>query len=138
MPRRPAYHRLTKPSPKVSTYLGDLEADIMERLWRLGAATPRQVYEALHRPIVYTTVITVMTRLVEKGLLVRQREGMTHVYRPAQSRDEFLAGASRQVVRDLVADFGDVAIVHFLREVDKLDPERLEELRRLAERDDGR
>lgn len=132
MARRPAYHRLTRPSPKVSTYLGELEAEIMEILWRRTNVTPREVHEALHRPIAYTTVITVMTRLVEKGLLVREADGPTHRYRPAQTRDVFLAAASKSVVEDLVTDFGDMAIVHFLRELDKLDPARLEQLRKLA------
>jgi predicted transcriptional regulator len=137
MARRRAYHKLTKPSPKVSTYLGELEAEIMEQLWRQGGATPREVFEALHRPGAYTTVITVMTRLVQKGLLTREPQGITHCYRPAQSRDQFLSFASRQVVEDLVADFGDAARVHFLRELEKVDPERLRELRKLAESDDG-
>jgi predicted transcriptional regulator len=138
MRRRPAYHRLTRPSPKVSTYLGELEAEIMELLWSRDGATPREVFDALGRPLAYTTVITVMTRLVDKGLLAREAEGPTHRYKSRHSRDEFLSGASRQVIADLVTDFGDVAIVHFLRELDKIDPQRLQQLRKLAGGDDER
>ena len=52
--------------------LGDLEADVMEAIWALGHATVHDVLERLaaaDRELAYTTVMTVMSRLADKGLL---------------------------------------------------------------------
>jgi predicted transcriptional regulator len=131
---KPLYHKITRPAPKVDKYLGELEAAIMTFLWARGAATVREVVEALaaRRPIAYTTVMTVMQRLVAKGLLARSAAGRRHVYRPAVSRAAFLGAVSGRIVQELVADFGDVALAQFLRALDDVDPERLAALRRLA------
>src|SRR5690349_7256712 len=50
--------------------LGDLEADVMEAIWALGQATVHDVHQRLadaNRELAYTTVMTVMSRLAEKG-----------------------------------------------------------------------
>src|SRR5712691_3657779 len=109
---RPRYHKITRPSPKVDKFLGSLEAEIMEYFWRGGSATVRDVVEHLERtrPVAYTTVMTVMTRLAEKGLLARDLVGNTYHYRTALSREEFLGDVSGRIVDDLLADFGEVAI----------------------------
>ena len=60
------------------------------------------------RGTAYTTVMTVMARLADQGVLVRELAGKTFVYRAACSRAEFRAGISGAIVTDLVADFGDV------------------------------
>jgi predicted transcriptional regulator len=70
--------------------------------------------------------------LVEKGLLTRTMQGRSYVYRPAMSREEFFAWVSGRIVRDLIADFGDVAIAQFLQAIESVDPARLQALRRLA------
>ena len=56
--------------------------------------------------------MTIMTRLHAKGLLTRDRDGKTYVYRPAFSREEHRAKLSRDLVRGLVDEFGDVALAH--------------------------
>jgi predicted transcriptional regulator len=132
--RRRAYHKLLRPSPKVEKYLGSLEVSIMELLWDRGEASVRDVVEALRseRDLAYTTVMTVITRLTDKGLLERSVEGRVHRYRPAASRQAFLSGISRRVIDDLIEDFGDVAMAQFIEVLDELDPERLRTLQRLA------
>lgn len=132
--RRPLYHKITRPAPRVDKYLGGLEAAVMEILWARGEATVRDVVAALRptRPVAYTTVMTVMSRLAEKGLLARTAAGRSYVYRPAQSREGFLGAISDRIVRDLVADFGDIAIARFLAAIEAVDPERLDALRALA------
>ena len=118
--------------------LGELEADIMRVVWPRGHATVREVLEALNgersRQIAYTTVMTVMSRLAEKGLLRRQLVGKTHHYEVAQTEQQFLHVASRRMIRSLIDDFGEVAIAEFLAELDEVDPERRRALRRLASR----
>ena len=111
--------------------LGSLELEVMEFMWQARGTTVRQVTKAINhrRPIAYTTVMTVMGHLVDKGLLARIKEGKRYHYRVAQSRDEFLHETSRTRIRILLDDFGDLAIAQFLGEIDNVDAGRLEELR---------
>ena len=71
-----------------------LESEVMEELWARSEATVREVQEALNarggKVRAYTTLLTVMTRLDGKGLLVRRRAGRLDVYAPALSRDAYL------------------------------------------------
>ncbi|MCA1683259.1 MAG: BlaI/MecI/CopY family transcriptional regulator, partial [Actinobacteria bacterium] len=80
----------------------------------------------------YTTVMTIMTRLHAKGLLHRDRDGKTYVYRPAFSREEHRAKLSRDLVRGLVDEFGDVALAQFTAELDSVDGAHRAALRRIA------
>jgi predicted transcriptional regulator len=112
----------------------------MEELWRRsGEATVREVLEALNssasRVRAYTTVMTVMGKLHRKGLLDRRREGKTDIYRPVMSREQYLEARAQAQVGALVDEYGEVALVHFARQMDRLDPKRREQLRRLSRRD---
>ncbi len=115
--------------------LGSLELEVMEFMWRAEEATVQQVAGAINRrrPIAYTTVMTVMGHLVDKGLLSRTMEGKRYRYVVARSRDEFLRETSRTRIRTLLNDFGDLAIAQFLGELDNVDAGRLEELRSLVQ-----
>ncbi len=107
----------------------------MEEVWRRGRATVREVLEALNagaRKRAYTTVMTIMVRLAGKGLLARERKGRADIYAPTMTRDAYLEARASSEVEALVGEFGDVALAHFARQIDRLDPERLEQLRRLA------
>lgn len=116
--------------------LHELEAEVMDEVWARGEATVRDVQEALNarseRARAYTTLLTVMTRLDAKGLLERRRNGRQDVYSPSMSRDRYFAARAEAEVSALVEDFGDLALAHFARHMDRLDPERREALRRLA------
>jgi predicted transcriptional regulator len=119
--------------------LHPLEQEIMEEMWGRGEATVRDVQQALNgrteKERAYTTLLTVMTRLDGKGLLVRRRSGRLDVYASALTREEYLRARAEAEVAALVADFGDLALAHFARHVGRLDPQRLETLRRLASGD---
>jgi predicted transcriptional regulator len=110
----------------------------MEEVWRLGGATVRQVMDALNsrtkKERAYTTIMTIMARLDRKGMLTRDRHGKTDVYAPAYSRDDYLQARAQAEVGALVDEYGEVALVHFARQMDRLDPKRREQLRRLARR----
>ena len=111
--------------------LGSLELQVMEFMWQTGEATVQQVVKTIkrRRPIAYTTVMTVMGHLVDKGLLARTMEGKRYRYQIARSRDEFLLDSSRSMIHTLVDDFGDLAIAQFLGEIDHIDAGKPEELR---------
>ncbi len=111
-------------------HLGELETAIMDVLWNHGAATVRAVLNHLQRtPLAYTTVLTVMTRLVEKGLLLRTRSGRVDIYRAAYGREEFARRSAVVAVRGLVDAYGDVALAQFAAALEQADPERMARLR---------
>jgi predicted transcriptional regulator len=116
--------------------LHELEAEVMDELWRSGEAPVRAVMEALNKSAshkrAYTTYMTIMARLHKKGLLVRRREGKTDFYAPSLSREEYLAVRARTEVEDLVVQYGDVALSHFAQQMASLDPARRRALQRLA------
>ncbi len=72
--------------------LGDLEADILEIVWRKNEATVREIHEELSkkREAAYTTVRTVMTRLAEKDILRKVKSGSAFVYSPVLSKQDFM------------------------------------------------
>jgi BlaI family transcriptional regulator, penicillinase repressor len=75
------------------------ELEIMKVVWSLESATVRQVYETLlkKRHIAYTTVMTMMNILEQKGFLRKSQEDRAYVYSPTQPQ--------KQVVGSLVRDF---------------------------------
>jgi predicted transcriptional regulator len=114
-----------------------LESEVMEEVWRQGRPTTvREVMDALNRrgtkERAYTTIMTIMRRLDDKGLLRRERNQKTHIYSAAISRDDYLEARARAEVGALVDAYGDAALVHFARHVGQLDRKRREQLRRLA------
>jgi len=119
------------------TFLGPLEAAVMDRLWKRHSATVRDMVDDLgrSRSLAYTTVMTIMTRLQAKGLLTRERVGKTYMYRPAFTRDEHRARFSRDIVRGLVDEFGEVALAHFTTELNSVDATHRASLRRIAEKE---
>ncbi len=134
-----ADNRDKKPKEQLVTtlkkLLGSLELQVMEFMWQIGEATVQQVVKTINRrrPIAYTTVMTVMGHLVDKGLLSRTMEGKRYRYQIARSRDEFLLDSSKRMIHTLVDDFGDLAIAQFLGEIDNVEGSKLEELRNRAQ-----
>ncbi len=121
--------------PKAPPPLHELESEVMEQIWRHDEVPVRDVLEALNagpRERAYTTIMTIMVRLDKKGLLRRERRGKTDFYRAVMSRDEYLEARAKSQVDGLVADYGDVALAHFARQLQTLDAKRRAQLRRLA------
>jgi predicted transcriptional regulator len=80
-------------------------------------------------------VLTVMHRLQVKQMLCRRREGRRDLFKPAVEREHYLERRTAAQTGALVDEYGDVALAHFARHLDQLDPERRAQIRRPAERD---
>lgn len=116
--------------------LFELEREIMEIAWRLRRASVRDVLEVLNagaRQRAYTTVMTTMVRLWEKGLLRRERQGRADVYEPVLSAEGYHKARAAREVEALIGEYGDLALAQFARRVDGLDAVRLAKLRELAD-----
>lgn len=113
-------------------FLGPLEARILQTLAENGESTVRSLTGALPRRtlLAYTTVMTVLDHLHQKGLVTRRREGKSFIYAtrftPQELRDRMVG----HLVREIVDDFGDAALVHFASALDRIDRRRLTRLRR--------
>lgn len=118
-----------------------LEREALEEVWHHGAegATVRTVLEAINgrdeKQRAYTTLMTVLGRLHEKGLLERRRAGNADVYRATVTRAEYVAARAQAEIEKLVGEYGDVALAGFVRRVAAEDPRRRAQLRRLARGD---
>jgi predicted transcriptional regulator len=114
---------------KQRAILGPLEAEVMEVVWGSdGPVAVRAMLQRLNRgrrqQLAYTTVMTVMARLVEKEVLSRRRDGRGYVYEATVSDPAEIA------VRSVVREYGDAALAHFVDEA-KADPKVLRRLRRM-------
>jgi predicted transcriptional regulator len=131
-PHTPTPHAPTAAGTAASTALGPLEAEVMAVLWQSGEPLAvRQVATRVNAdrstPLAYTTVMTVMSRLAEKGILARSRGmGRGFLYRPV------VADSADIAVRGVLAQFGDAALARFVDQVE-LDPHLRERLHRLID-----
>ncbi|MBA3946189.1 MAG: BlaI/MecI/CopY family transcriptional regulator [Herpetosiphonaceae bacterium] len=114
--------------------LGPLETEIMQVVWDDQPTTVKKVHRALQakREIAYTTVMTTMTRLAEKGVLSRLREGLAYVYTPAITKREFEATMVQRVLDGLMDDYREETITYLVDYLTKHHPDQLERLRKAA------
>lgn len=122
-----------KPGHKgIRKVLGALEAAIMECLWKRENATVRDVYECLSRDrkIAYTTVMTVMGRLSDKGLLEKAKEGNAYIYSAKVSSDDFNESITSSMMSGLVDHLTAGSLAYFIDAI-SADGQMLDELEKL-------
>jgi predicted transcriptional regulator len=115
----------------LANVLGPLEAQVMEIIWALDEVTVRDVHRALlkKRNIAYTTVMTTMGRLADKGLLKRTEDHPAHRYRPLLTRDQYARSTVKNVVDWLVNHFRDPTVAYFIDRVEAEDEAVIDSLR---------
>ena len=106
----------------------------MKVVWRMDKATVRDVYEALQetRPVAYTTVMTMMRILQEKGYLTKATNDRAHVYRPAKPRQQVIGGMVRDFLDRVFDGASDALLVHLARD-NKLTPKQRRIVRQLLD-----
>jgi len=90
----------------------------MKVVWRKDETTVRDVYETLResRPIAYTTVMTMMRILQEKGYLTKATNDRAHVYRPAKPSQQVIGGMVRDFLDRVFDGASDALLVHLARD----------------------
>jgi predicted transcriptional regulator len=111
--------------------LGPLEAEIMDVVWDTGEVTVRDVHRSLgdSRPLAYTTVMTTLGRLADKGLVKRIEDQPAHRYVALVTREQYARSTVKSVVDWLVVHFPDPAVAYFIDRVEKEDEEVIDRLR---------
>lgn len=118
--------------------VGPLEYACLSTLWRRGGGSVGDVRDDLNRQrsdddeLAYTTVMTVLSRLHDKGVLDRAKRGRGYVYTPVLDERELVAQLSKQAVDELLARYGDVAVAQFASAVRDVSDEYVILLRSLV------
>lgn len=110
--------------------LGDLEAEVMKIVWKSDKATVREVYEQLRleKNLAYTTIMTIMGRLAEKGLLAKESQGNAYIYAPTISERDFATKVVSEVLDGLLEEFAEPALSHMVDKLSSEDNAKLEKL----------
>ena len=115
--------------------LGDLEKSVMDVLWEMSEATGREVFEEIEKekPVAFTTVLTVMDRLLKKGLIKRIKKGGLYVYKTTLSKDDFVKQVSEEVLQGILDISASSAATSFVDILYKTSPDEIERLSKLIE-----
>ena len=121
---------MTPPKARTSSAITDAELTILKSLWDDGPATVRDLLERLGNDQAYTTVQTLVTRLVDKGHVRADRKDLAHVFTAVTTRDEL----ARRQVHDVASSLLDGAVAPLvlrLVESAKFTPDELARFREL-------
>ena len=112
----------------------DRELDVMSVLWDLGSGTVAEVQERLPDRLAYTTVLTVLRTLEEKGYAGHEEEGRAYRYHPLVEREAAGASALERLVRKIFAGSPEMLLTQLVsdRDLSRADIERMRRL--LSER----
>lgn len=116
--------------------LGELETQVMEIVWQ--AERPISVSDVVRvlnkkRNSAYTTIMTIMGRLVDKGVLTRKLDGKNYLYQPKVSRETFVAKSVHNIFTSAISTLGQEAVTYFVKEIQKVNPKKREELLKLLD-----
>ena len=124
---------------KSLTPLGETEMEVLHHVWDLGQATVSDVHARIlaERTVAYTTVMTVMKKLADKGFLTFDSSGPSYVYSAARSPDDVRRGLLQDVL-EKVFKGSPTALVQSLVQTEEIsEAERIEIRQLIAELDDG-
>jgi predicted transcriptional regulator len=117
-----------------SPSLTDAELRLMEVVWKKGVATVADVVDAItgDPPLAYSTVLTTLRILENKGYLVHRKQGRAFVYQPAVERETARDNAIRHLLRRFFDGSPELLLLNLL-ESEKVGPKELARLRKRIE-----
>lgn len=122
------------------TDLGAAELEVLRALWDRGPASVRQVMDYLHergRRVAYTTVLTFLTRLEQKGFVRSDKSELAYVYRAKVSRRRITRSRVKQLLQQLYDGAAGPLVLELIRNAE-LTPDEIEELQTLIDRLDAK
>ncbi len=108
----------------------ELERRVLDRLWRGGLWSVRDVLDAVGGSLAYTTIATVLDRLYANGLVERTKQGAIWRYQAAATREQAI-GAEVARLLERVNEAPEPLLVAFLDQVELVDPRALDRLEAL-------
>ena len=128
--------------PSAQGLLGSLEYEVLQALWTRAPAKVSEVLDRVNdgRPadqhIAYTTAMTVLARLYDKGILDRRKRGRGYSYTPRFDEGQLTEQLSQQEVQRVLDRFGPIALAQFAAAIEQADPALLARLHEQAATDD--
>jgi predicted transcriptional regulator len=116
----------------MSLRLSDRELDVMAVLWTRGSGTVTEVREALADALAYTTVLTVLRTLEEKGFVGHEEEGKAHRYAPLVARERAGRSALSRMVEKLFDGSPELLLTQLVRDR-KLSPPEIRRLKKILD-----
>jgi BlaI family penicillinase repressor len=110
----------------------DRELDVMAVLWEKGSGTVAEVREALHDEFAYTTVLTVLRTLEEKGYVEHVTEGKAHRYAPTVEPEAAGKSALSRIVDTMFGGSPELMLMQMVSDR-RLDKDKLRQLRALLD-----
>jgi predicted transcriptional regulator len=122
---------------KKSSHLTDAELRLMDVLWKKGAATVSEVVEHLPKsvPLAYSTVLTTLRILENKGYLRHTKDGRAFIYRPVVRREQARESAVTHLLRRFFDDSPELLMLNLI-EGKRVDAKELARLRKRIEEDE--
>lgn len=119
---------------KSLTPLGETEMEVLHHVWDFGEATVKDVQERIleDRKVAYTTIMTVMKNLTEKGYLKYRKEGVTYVYSPAKEPESVRFNLIKDLVKKVFKG-SPAELVQTLVQGEKLTSQERQELRKMID-----
>lgn len=119
---------------KSLTPLGESEMEILHHVWEMGEATVAEVKERIleNRKVAYTTVMTIMKNLADKGYLKYRKEGASYVYSPAQKPEDVQFDLINNMITKVFKG-STSALVQSLVKNEKISPDELDDLRNMVD-----
>jgi len=113
---------------KSLTHLGETEMEVLHHVWDLGEATVSDVRERIleDRDVAYTTVMTVLKKLAEKGYLDYHKEGRSYVYHPAEEPDAVQHSLLQRLMEKVFEGSPSALVQTLVQREDLSDDERAE------------
>lgn len=121
--------------PRKDQDLSQAEFEVLKVLWDLGPSSVRDVMNELHardRKVAYTTVLTFLTRLKQKGFVATKKSGQAFIYKPRVSRDRIVRSRLTDVI-DQLFDGAAAPLVLQLMQTERFTPDEIAHLRRLID-----
>jgi predicted transcriptional regulator len=125
-----------KPSkPEIKTIVTAAERPILEAFWQKGALTGREVYNEVckRRELAYTTVLTLVSRMVKKGTVRRRKVDDLYVYEAVMKKSDFERGVATAVVKGIFEISPSSAVSAFVDILSKLDENELDRIMEVIE-----
>lgn len=110
--------------------LGEQEHEVLRAVWAHGSCTVREIHERVGVPrgLAYTTVSTVLDRLLKKGFIAKDREGKVLVYRPLRKEHVVERDWMKSLVGKIFGEDPEPAVARLVDAVETIDPELLDRL----------
>lgn len=116
--------------------LSELELEIMNVVWENETCSVRDVLTKIskQKELAYTTVATILGRLHEKGLVVRNDKNFVILYSPKISKEDYSKSISGSFLSKFFQSYGDIALASFAESLEKLPKDKKKHLIDLLEK----